>query len=113
MAELPGWWHPYRAILTSRLRSQLTYRTSFAFDVINQLTFGLLEFVELFVIFHNVPALGGLDWRESLLVLALARFSFSTADLMVGHLDQVPDYLRPGTIDALLLRPFRCWPSWS
>ena len=50
-------------------------------------------------------AAGRLALRSATRKLALARFSFSTADLLVGHLDQVPDYLRAGTIDALLLRP--------
>jgi ABC-2 type transport system permease protein len=102
---VPGAWQPYRAILLSRLRSQLSYRTSFAFDVATNLAFGLVGFLEIYIIFHNVPALGGLDWRASLLVLALSQFGFATADLLVGHLDQIAFYLRTGTLETLLLRP--------
>lgn len=101
----PGAWRAYRTIIVSRVRSQLAYPTSFAFDLLNQFTFGLLEFLELYVIFHNVPALAGLGWRQALVVMALARTAFSVADLLVGHLDQVPVYLREGTLEAFLVRP--------
>jgi ABC-2 type transport system permease protein len=87
------------------MRSQLAYPTSFAFDLLNQLTFGLIEFTEIYVIFHNVPRLAGLDWRQALLVMALARTAFTVADLVVGHLDQVPVYLREGTLEMFLVRP--------
>jgi ABC-2 type transport system permease protein len=40
-----------------------------------------------------------------MLVFALARTSFAIADLVVGQLDGVPDYVRSGTLDVLLLRP--------
>jgi hypothetical protein len=77
------------------MRSQLAYPTSFAFDLLN-LTFGLIEFLELFIIFHNVPRLADLDWRQALLVMTLARTAFTVADLVVGHVDQMPVYLPEG-----------------
>jgi ABC-2 type transport system permease protein len=104
-AQIPGRLHPYRAILGSRIRSQLQYRTSFAFDLVNSIGFGLLEYLEVYLIFHNVPTLGGLDWGQSLVVFALARTSFALADLVVGHIDGIPTYVRTGTLDVLLLRP--------
>jgi ABC-2 type transport system permease protein len=39
------------------------------------------------------------------MVFALANLAFALADLAVGHLDQLPTYLRAGTLDAFLLRP--------
>jgi len=101
----PGPTSPYRAILGSRLRSQLQYRTSFGFDLLNSLAFGALELLEVYLIFHNVRRLGGLDWPASLLVFALARTGFALGDLVVGHIDTVPQYVRAGTLDTLMLRP--------
>jgi ABC-2 type transport system permease protein len=95
----------YRALLGARLRAQTSYRASFVLDLLANVGIGLLEFSEVYVIFHNVDVLGGLDWQQALLVFALANIAFSLADLGFGHLDELPTYLRAGTLDAMLLRP--------
>lgn len=87
------------------MRSQTAYRRSFALDVLGSIAVGLVEFAEVYIIFTNVDALGGLDFAGAALVFALAHLSFSIADLTVGHLDELPTYLRTGTLDAFLLRP--------
>lgn len=95
----------YRALLGSRVRSQTSYRASFVLDLLGSVGVGLLEAAEIYVIFHNVDALGGLGVGPALLVFALANLSFSLAGVVVGHLDELPTYLRAGTLDAMLLRP--------
>lgn len=95
----------YRALLGARLRAQTSYRMSFLLDLLANVGIGLLEFTEIYVIFHNIDILGGLDWQQALLVFALANIGFSLADLGFGHLDELPTYLRAGTLDAMLLRP--------
>lgn len=101
----PGRWAPYRAILRSRLRSQTAYRRSFALDLLGSLGVGLTEFAQIYVIFSSVQVLGELDLAAAALLFGLATISFSLADLVVGHVDQMPRYVRTGTLDALLLRP--------
>lgn len=96
---------PYRVVLRSRMRAQLQYRTSFVTDVVGTLGVGLTELAEVLVIFHNVDVLGGLDFSAALLVFALSNVCFSVADMLVGHLDQLPTYIRAGTIDAFYVRP--------
>lgn len=96
---------PYRVLLGSRMRAQTAYRRSFALDLLGSVTVGLVEFAEIYIIFSNVEALGGLDFAGAALIFALAHLSFSIADLVVGHLDELPTYLRTGTLDAFLLRP--------
>ena len=96
---------PYPALLRARLRSQTAYRTSFALDLLANLGIGLLELAEVYVVFTNVPQLGGLEVRQAMLVFALSNIAFSLADLSCGHLDALPTYLRAGTLDAMLLRP--------
>jgi ABC-2 type transport system permease protein len=105
VARAAGTLRAYRVLLGSRIRSQTGYRTSFALDVVGSLTVGVVEFVELYVIFHNVPQLGGLDLAAAVLVFGLANLGFSLGDLAAGHLDQVPQLIRLGTVDVLLLRP--------
>jgi ABC-2 type transport system permease protein len=95
----------YRALLGARLQAQRSYRASFVLDLVANVGIGLLEFSELYVIFSNVTVLGGLDLHATLLVFALSNISFSLGDLLCGHLDALPTYVRTGTLDAMLLRP--------
>lgn len=103
--QLTQWWRPYRELLSSRIRAQTAYRSSFALDVFGSMAVGVVEFAEVYVIFSNVDALGELDFAGAALVFALANLAFSLGDLAVGHLDVLPRYLRSGTLDAFLLRP--------
>ena len=103
MADRPG--SPYPALVASRLRSQLEYRSSFAVAVLADLGFGLVELVTVAVVFSHVSALGGLDPWQAGLVFAVANAGFALADMVVGHVDQLPQLVRTGTLDAFLLRP--------
>ncbi|WP_261565205.1 ABC transporter permease [Frankia gtarii] len=96
---------PYRAVLASRARSQTSYRANFALDLVSSLLSALVELAEVWVIFHATTRLGGLEFRQMLLVFGLADVSFSLADLAVGHCDRLPTYLRAGTFDVFYLRP--------
>lgn len=100
-----GWATPYRALVSSRLRSQFAYRRSFALDILGSFGVGVIEFAEIYVIFSSISVLGGLDFAGLALLFGLANLSFSLADLLVGHIDRIPTYLRTGTLDAFLLRP--------
>jgi ABC-2 type transport system permease protein len=92
-------------VLASRIRAQTAYRASFGLDVLANVGIGLLELAEIYVIFHNVDVLGGLTAPQALLMFAISNICFALADLLVGHVDTIPTYLRQGTLDALLLRP--------
>jgi ABC-2 type transport system permease protein len=98
-------WAPYQAVLASRIRAQLSYRTGFALDVLGSILIGMTEFGEVWVIFHNVSVLGGLDFDAILVLFGLSNIAFSSADLVVGHLDTLPTFIRAGTLDAFYLRP--------
>ncbi|MGN2640980.1 ABC transporter permease [Nocardia takedensis] len=99
------WLTPYVAVLRSRMRAQQTYRLSFASEVFSAFLIGLVEFAEVWVIFHTVRVLGGLDLDGALLLFGLSNTSFALAQLLVGHLDTLPTMIRMGTLDAFHLRP--------
>jgi ABC-2 type transport system permease protein len=103
--SIRGWFAPYRALLGSRVRSQTAYRRSFILDLVGSTGMTVIGFVEIYVIFTNLTVLGGVDFNAALAIYALAHLSFSLADMLVGHLDTLPTYVRAGTLDAFLLRP--------
>ncbi|WP_019201856.1 ABC transporter permease [Tsukamurella sp. 1534] len=101
----PGALAPYRAVLASRVQAQVSYRASLAMDLFTALLLGLVELAEVWLLFHNAPVIGGLTFSAVLLVFALADLGFCSADIVLGHLDKLPRYVRAGTIDVFYLRP--------
>nr|WP_280265604.1 ABC-2 family transporter protein [Nocardia wallacei] len=104
-AAYGNWLRPYVAVLRSRVRSQRAYPLSFAADLLSSLLIGLVEFAEVWVIYHNVRVLGGLDLHAMLLLFGLSNLAFALAQIAVGHTDTLPTYIRMGTLDAFHLRP--------
>ena len=96
---------PYRAVLASRMRSQRSYRANFVVDLASSLLVGVVELAEVLVLYRTVDSLGGLDITQILIVFGLADMAFSLADLAFGHCDNLPTYLRAGTVDVFYLRP--------
>jgi len=93
------------ALVRSRVAAQASYRSSFAIDIAAQALIGLVEFAEVYVVFSQVDALGGFSFAEVTLIFGLATTAFGLADLVVGHVDRLPFYVRTGQLDAFLLRP--------
>lgn len=96
---------PYRAVLASRMRSQRSYRLNFSIDLASSFIVGFVELAEVWLLFHNAPVIGGLTFRQVLLVFGIADFSWSIASLAFGHVDDLSLYLRRGTLDVFYLRP--------
>ena len=98
-------WSPYRAVLASRVRSQASHRASFGLDLGSSLLVGVVELAEVAVLFTSVSAIGGFDLAAMLLVFGLADLCFSVADMVFGHCDNLPEYVRTGRLDVFYLRP--------
>ncbi|UAL28420.1 ABC transporter permease [Nocardioides rotundus] len=95
----------YRTILASRVAAQRSYGTSFRLDVVAAGLITVVEFTEVWVLFHNVDVLGGMTLAQVMLVFGLAEMTFAVADMVVGHVDELPRFLREGTLDVFYLRP--------
>src|SRR5438093_7400657 len=95
----------YRHLLGAQVRSQAQYRVSLAIDVAGSVLFGVLDIVSVVVLFRVTPTLGGFGFAEVFLMTALASCAFATADLVVGNVERLRQYVRSGLFDALLVRP--------
>lgn len=96
---------PYLAVLRSRIQSQRSYKANFRIDLASSFIVGLVELAEVWVLFYNVDVLGGFTFPQILLVFGMADVSFSFADMVFGHCDRLPTYIRAGTLDVFYLRP--------
>lgn len=95
----------YARLVLAHVRSQLQYRTSFALNAIGAFLVTFLDFAAVLVIFHNVPALGGWSVGEVALLYGISWSGFAVAEMVMGHLDRLPELVRSGDFDMLLLRP--------
>jgi ABC-2 type transport system permease protein len=95
----------YRRLVGARIRGQLQYRLSFVLNVIGTALITFLDFAAILVLFHQVDALG--DWTvgEVGVLYGISCVSFAITDLVVGHLDQLPEMIRQGDFDQVLVRP--------
>lgn len=95
----------YRRIVLSRFRGQLAYPGSFALDLLAQFLAQGIELVGLLVVFAHVGTLGGFTVDEVLLMYGIAATAFGLADLVAGQIEELPELIRTGELDVLLLRP--------
>lgn len=95
----------YRVVLASRARSQASHRASFRMDLVGALLVGLIEFTEIWVLYTASDQIGGFTLTQIMLVFGLSDLAFSLADLVAGHCDNLPRYVRAGTLDVFFLRP--------
>ncbi len=95
----------YPVLVWSRVRSQVQYRLSFVFLVVGSLLVTAVDFLAIWVLFRHLPVLGGWTLEEVAFLYGTAYVSFKCADMIVGHLDQLPVMVRMGTFDTVLTRP--------
>lgn len=94
-----------RILYGSRIRAQLSYRTSFVADAASQSVLSLIEFLELWVILGHVDTFGGLTLVQVMVVFGLASAAFAIADLALGEIDGLSEYIRSGKLETLMVRP--------
>ncbi|SCG46401.1 ABC transporter permease [Micromonospora humi] len=111
MAEHGGTLRAYRSLLGAQARSQTAYRTSFVVDLVGNLGATVFDVVTVLVIFGVTRQLGGFTLRETLVVVGLSTGGFAAADLLVGNIERLPQYVRTGLFDAVLVRPLAALPQ--
>ena len=103
---------PYRRLLHGQMRAQTAYRTSFALDLVSSLWGTVVEVLTVLVLFQVVTtSLGGFRLTETLLMVGLTASGFALADLAVGNIERLRQYVRTGLLDTLLVRPLRALPQ--
>ncbi|GAA0244488.1 ABC transporter permease [Cryptosporangium japonicum] len=95
----------YAKLLAAQIRGQLQYRLSFTFDLVLNAGITTIDVLVLLAVFRVTPSLAGFGIGAVLLMTGLAQLAFQLADVAVGNLERVPQYLRTGLLDAVLLRP--------
>jgi ABC-2 type transport system permease protein len=105
VAEARALFGIWRRLVGSRIRSQTQYRLSFSLTLAGNALLSFLDFAAILVLFGQVDALGGWSVAEVGLLYGLSSVSFALTDLVVGQLDKLPEMIRQGEFDQILIRP--------
>jgi len=93
------------ALLTTHVRARATYRFSFWVDMVSNLAFFGADMFALLVMFAVADSLGGFTRPQVLVMFGFAGVGFTLADLAVGNIDTLRNYVRTGLLDTVLIRP--------
>jgi ABC-2 type transport system permease protein len=95
----------YRRLLGAQVRGQTAYRASFIIDMVGQSIAPIIDLVAILAVFRVTRTLGGFTSPEVLVMFGLSATAFAMADLAVGNIEKLRDYVRRGLLDAVLVRP--------
>jgi ABC-2 type transport system permease protein len=95
----------YALLVRARIRSQLQYRLSFALNLLGAALISFLDFAAILIIFQQVDALGDWTVAEVAFLYGVSSVTFALTDLAIGHLDLLPQLIRDGDFDLVLVRP--------
>ncbi len=73
--------------------------------VVGSFVLTVSDFLVIWVIFQHLPLLAGWSLGEVAFLYGTSYVSFKTTDMVLGHIDQLPEMIRTGTLDTLLTRP--------
>ena len=102
MAELVG---IYARLYGSRVRSQLQYRLSFTLQVVGMLGATFLDFAAILVLFSRLTSLGGWSLWDVAFLYGASYLPFKLADVFVGKVERLGEWIRTGQMDSILVRP--------
>lgn len=95
----------YAALYRSRIRSQLQYRLPFGLQVIGITGATFLDFLVIVVLFSQVTSFGGWSLWEIGFLYGASYLPFKIADIFVGKVELLAEYIRSGRFDSVLVRP--------
>jgi viologen exporter family transport system permease protein len=95
----------YAALIGGQFRSIASYRASFLVELAGNTLTTALDIATVLVLFGTTRAVAGFSLAEALLVASLSSVGFAFADLLVGNVDHLKQYVRTGLMDVILVRP--------
>jgi ABC-2 type transport system permease protein len=111
VADGAGVLRAYGHLLRGQVRSQASYRASFAIEVLSNVSSTVFDLLTVLVLFRVTGVLGGFPLRDVVLIIGLSSAAFAAADLVLGNIRKIGHYVRTGLLDAVLVRPLAVLPQ--
>jgi ABC-2 type transport system permease protein len=101
----PDLWRLYWRLVGASTRAQMQYKASFLLAVVGTFAANIVEFGAVLVLFGRIPHLAGWSLGEVAMLWGMSAISFAVADMIATGFDVLPDQIRLGTFDRVLIRP--------
>jgi ABC-2 type transport system permease protein len=88
-----------------RLRGQMQYRASFLMQIAGNFLINIVEVAVLWALFQHFNDLGGWSLADVIFLHGLAMVMFALGDTLGNGLQAVPQLIREGAFDRVLVRP--------
>ncbi|MFR5864325.1 MAG: ABC transporter permease, partial [Acutalibacteraceae bacterium] len=95
----------YGKYLAMLLKTQLSYKASFAMTVVGQFLVSFTAFLGVYFLYDRFHEVEGYSFAEVLLCFAVTLTAFSLAECFARGFDVFPRLIRTGALDRILLRP--------
>lgn len=95
----------YLALLSASLKGQLSYRRSALLEIVGRVCLLGLEFTGVWLIVGQAGALAGWSRWEIVYLYGVASVGLGLAELGTDGLKDMPELVRSGTLDGILVRP--------
>src|SRR5215204_6232034 len=95
----------YRHLLVAQVRGHISYRASFVMDLIANGIIPVIDIISVLAVFRVTRTLGGFRAIDVIVMYGLSATAFAIADLLVGTIEKIRNYVRQGLLDAVLVRP--------
>jgi len=96
----------FRVTLLNSLQVELEYRINFAINLVNALLLLGSGLVIIAVMFGHAESIGGWSFVEALALFGVFMMFEAFIELMLHpNLDELPEYIRTGSLDHMLLKP--------
>jgi ABC-2 type transport system permease protein len=92
-----------------RLRGQMSYRGSFWMQIFSNFFIHLAEVMALFAMFYRFDDMGGWTLGEVAFLHGISMMAFGLGDMISVGMDSVPEQIRQGEFDRVLIRPLSSW----
>lgn len=92
-------------IASLRLRGQMQYRSSFIMQIAGNFLINFAEILVLWTLFSRFENMGGWNLAEVMFLHGLSMVMFGLASTLANGVDTVPELIREGTFDRVMLRP--------
>ena len=105
MAEVARTLAIWGRLLSASLRGQLSYRRSFLLETVGRFGLTAIELGAVLALFEQVPDLAGWTRWEVVYLYGVASMALGLGELVTDGVNDMPELVRLGTLDALLVRP--------
>jgi ABC-2 type transport system permease protein len=92
-----------------RLRGQMQYRSSFIMQIVGNFIVNFAEVIVLWALFQVFESMGGWNLAEVVFLHGLSMVMFSLGDTVSNGIQSVPDLIRDGNFDRIMLRPMSAY----